>query len=241
MAEQETVDFLNFFFGVGLTILWTTIVTTAFAILDHMDGLCAGVAAIIAGFFLVLALVQGQFLLAVLASSLIGANIGFLFWNRAPASIFMGDSGALLIGFLISALAIMLRFWNLTPATSWMIPVVVLAVPLFDITLVVYSRIRRGLSPASGGKDHLAHRLTAFGMEKRKAVRIIYLATVLTGLLALLLAHVGIRTAILLFTGLVEVAIIAVAKLEEGMTAQAPKVPRVPRSEEPGPKFPNPG
>jgi UDP-GlcNAc:undecaprenyl-phosphate GlcNAc-1-phosphate transferase len=127
----------------------------------------------------------------------------------------MGDSGALLLGFLISALAILLRFWNLTPVTSWMIPVVVLAVPLFDITLVVLSRIRRGLSPASAGKDHLAHRISNRGFGNKKAVRIIYLATFLTGLLALLLTQVGMRVAILLFVGLIEIAIYSIAKLED--------------------------
>jgi UDP-GlcNAc:undecaprenyl-phosphate GlcNAc-1-phosphate transferase len=207
-------DALNYFFGVGLTVLWTVVVTTAFAILDHMDGLCAGVAAIAAAFFLVIALIEAQYLLAVLASSLIGACLGFLFWNKAPASIFMGDSGALLLGFLISSLGIMLRFFKLTPSTSWMIPVVVLGVPLFDLSLVVFSRIRRGVSPATSGKDHLSHRLSELGLGNRRAVQLVYLLCVVFGVLALILTQVGIRTAILLLLVVIELGIIAIARLE---------------------------
>jgi len=205
-----------FYCSVALTVLWVVIVTSAFAILDHMDGLCAGVSAIAAAFFLLFALREGQPLMAIMAAALLGATLGFLGWNFKPASIFMGDSGALLIGFLISALGILLKFSDLTTYTSWMIPPLVLGIPLFDAALVVVSRYRRGLIPSmSPGKDHLAHRLGAMGLGERGAVLVVYAITTLFGLFALLFTRLGIGFAYSLAVFLLACLFIALWKLEE--------------------------
>ena len=96
-----------------------------------------------------------------------GACVGFVRYNFNPARIFMGDTGSLFIGFILAALAIKLRFLGNTYAVTWMVPVVVLLLPIFDTTVVVVSRLRRGLNPlTTPGKDHVSHRLVALGLRK---------------------------------------------------------------------------
>src|SRR4029078_780132 len=124
-----------------------------------MNGLAGGVAAIAAAHFLLLAALNGQYLVGVLSAALLGACIGFWRYTFNPASIFMGDTGALFIGFVLAAVAIKLRFTN-TYVVTWMVPPVVLLLPLFDTTLVFVSRLRRGLNPLTTPvKEHLSHRI----------------------------------------------------------------------------------
>jgi UDP-GlcNAc:undecaprenyl-phosphate GlcNAc-1-phosphate transferase len=184
MWSQDS--YISFILSLTLTILWVVTITSAFAILDHMDGLCAGIAAIASLGFLVLAVLEGLVLVGVLAAAMLGANLGFLRWNLRSASIFLGDTGALFIGFMISAMAILLRFSEVPVRTSWMIPLLVLWVPLFDTTLVFISRLRRRLSPAgSPGKDHVAHRLSNFGLGNFGAVLSLYGLAVFFGSLGI--------------------------------------------------------
>jgi len=168
----------------ALTLLWVVGITAAFSILDHMDGLCAGVAAIAAGFFTLFATLGGQVLVSTLSAAVLGAALGFLRWNFNPAKIFMGDGGAMLLGFLLATLGIKLRQPAPTPVISWLVPVLVLGVPIFDTALVGVSRSRRGLVPfASPGKDHAAHRLANLGLGHRGATLTLYaLGTILGGL-----------------------------------------------------------
>ena len=171
-----------------LTILWVVGITASFSILDHMDGLCAGIAAIAAGFFLILAKTSGQVLVATLAAATLGAALGFLRWNFEPAKIFMGDGGAMFLGFLMATLGLKLRLPTNASSPDWLIPVLVLGAPIFDTTLVSISRARRGLLPfASPGKDHAAHRLANLGLGQRGAVLALYGMGFVFGALALLL------------------------------------------------------
>ena len=160
----------------ALTLLWVVALTNAANLLDNMDGALAGVTLVAATAIALLAQGSGQLLVAPLAAALAGACLGFLAFNRSPASIFMGDAGSLFLGFLLAALGIKLRFPGQSPSASWMVPVLVLGVPLFDTLLVVVSRLRRGLNPLKhGGKDHLAHRLVARGASPREAVQALWL------------------------------------------------------------------
>lgn len=172
------------------TLLWVVGITNALNLMDNMDGLAAGVAAIAAGFFLLLAAGSGQYLVGALAAALLGACIGFLFYNLNPARIFMGDSGSLFIGFMLAAVGIKLRFPQNVTAVTWMIPVLVLGLPIFDTGLVIISRLRRGVNPlTTPGKDHLSHRLVARGMTHREAVLTLYLAGGLLGALAMFIVN----------------------------------------------------
>jgi UDP-GlcNAc:undecaprenyl-phosphate/decaprenyl-phosphate GlcNAc-1-phosphate transferase len=179
---------------IGLTLLWVVGVTAAFSILDHMDGLCAGIAAIAATFFVIVAGKNGQFLVLTLAAASLGAALGFLFWNFAPAKIFMGDAGAMLLGFLMATLGLKIRPDMTSSSANWLPAVLILGVPIFDTTLIVISRARRGLLPfSSPGKDHTAHRLSNLGFGQKRAVLLLYGLGGVCGLLGLLVAYLPSR------------------------------------------------
>ena len=174
----------------GLTFFWVVGITAAFSILDHMDGLVSGVAAIASFFFVWLAIRDGQVHVATLGAAVLGASLGFLRWNFKPAKIFMGDGGAMFLGFMLATLALKLRLAPTSATFALMIPILILAVPIFDTTLVSISRSRRGLLPfAAPGKDHTAHRLAKFHLGQRGAVLVIYGFGILFGGLALLLSR----------------------------------------------------
>jgi UDP-GlcNAc:undecaprenyl-phosphate GlcNAc-1-phosphate transferase len=199
----------------ALTIFWVVGITAAFSILDHMDGLCAGIAAIAAAFFALLAIQSGQFLVSTLAAAVLGAALGFLRWNFRPAKIFMGDGGALFLGFLMAALGLKLRLTTPTPLASWLAPVLILGVPIFDTTLISISRARRGLLPfASPGKDHAAHRLANLGLGHRGAVLTLYSAGLAFGLSAWLIIRLPERAVLSLAVAVVLVMLVALAALE---------------------------
>jgi UDP-GlcNAc:undecaprenyl-phosphate GlcNAc-1-phosphate transferase len=170
----------------AVTLLWLVGITNAFNLLDNMDGLSGGIAAIAAAFFVLMSTFSGQYLVGALAAAVLGACVGFLVYNYNPASIFMGDSGSLFLGFLLASVGIKLRFPDNVTFVTWMIPPLVLGVPLFDTTLVVVSRLRRGLNPlTTPGKDHASHRLVNTGMTQREAVLTLYLVAGALGLIAL--------------------------------------------------------
>jgi UDP-GlcNAc:undecaprenyl-phosphate GlcNAc-1-phosphate transferase len=177
-----------------LTVLWITAVTNAFNFLDNMDGLSAGVACVCATCFLVAALSIQQWFVAASLALLIGALLGFLCFNFAPASIFMGDSGSLVIGFILGVLTIRTQYLPRGQdfGAGWyavFVPVIVLAVPLYDLIVVSLIRIGRGVSPFKGDTNHFSHRLVARGMSKRTAVLCLYLISAATGLGAIILPH----------------------------------------------------
>jgi UDP-GlcNAc:undecaprenyl-phosphate/decaprenyl-phosphate GlcNAc-1-phosphate transferase len=175
-----------------LTVLFVVGITASFSILDHMDGLCAGVAAVASIFFALLAYLNGQTLVTTLAAAVLGAATGFLRWNFKPAKIFMGDGGAMFLGFLMATLALKLRLDQANPISAWLAPLLILGVTIFDTTLVTISRSRRGLVPfATPGKDHAAHRLANLGLGHRGAVIMMYFLGLLTGGAAVLVSYLG--------------------------------------------------
>lgn len=181
--------------SIVVTVFWITAVTNAFNFLDNMDGLSAGVAAVCSiAFFVTTVSIQQWFVAATLAL-LIGSLLGFLFWNFPPARIFMGDSGSLLIGLVLGVLTVRTQY--LTPghdfARGWyavFAPVIVLALPLYDLVVVSIIRLSRGRSPFVGDTNHFSHRLVARGMSRRTAVLCLYLVTAATSVAAILLPHV---------------------------------------------------
>src|ERR1700686_3168888 len=165
-----------------LTVVWVVGITASFSILDHMDGLCAGIAAVASVSFAIIAYLNGQTFVATLAAAILGAATGFLRWNFKPAKIFMGDGGAMFLGFLMATLALKLRLENAAPPAAWVVPVLSLGVTIFDTTLVTISRARRGLLPfATPGKDHAAHRLSNLGLGHRGSVLSLYLLGAFSG------------------------------------------------------------
>lgn len=205
----------GYWLDAALTILWVVGITASFSILDHMDGLCAGVAAMASIFFAMLAYLNGQTIVTTLAAATLGAAAGFLRWNFKPAKIFMGDGGAMLLGFLMATLALKLRMEHTTNLASWMAPVLILSATIFDTTLVTISRSRRGLLPfATPGKDHSAHRLANLGLGQRGAVLVIYLAGAICGGAGVLVTYLSTTRAAIVGALVLLATLVAVAGLE---------------------------
>jgi len=198
--------FNNLLLDIPLTLFWYVGIINAINFMDNMDGLAAGVSAIASFFIFLLAASQGQELVSSLAAALCGALVGFLIYNFNPATTFMGDMGSLVIGFLLAVLGVKLRFMMQTPLASWMIPVMVLALPIFDTTLVVFTRLREGRSPMQAGKDHTSHRLVAMGLHPRTAVLSVYGACILFGVSALFISASPLWAARLIGGGLVVIS-----------------------------------
>jgi UDP-GlcNAc:undecaprenyl-phosphate/decaprenyl-phosphate GlcNAc-1-phosphate transferase len=176
----------------ALTVLWVVGITASFSILDHMDGLCAGVAAMASAFFAMLAYLSGQTLVTILAAAILGAATGFLRWNFRPAKIFMGDGGAMFLGFMMATLGLKLRVEHASHIAAWLAPLLILGATIFDTTLVTISRSRRGLLPfATPGKDHAAHRLANLGLGHRGAVLGMYLLGGFSGAVGVLVSYLS--------------------------------------------------
>jgi len=153
----------------AVTIFWIVGICNSINFFDNLDGAASGAVAIAALGVFFIAFDRGQELVSALSIVTAGATIGFLMWNKSPAKIYMGDAGALFLGVIISVATIRLNP-GITP--TWMsltIPVILLAVPLLDTCVAVFSRLARGLSPLTGGKDHLSHRLVRAGLSRRVA------------------------------------------------------------------------
>ncbi len=204
-----------------LTLVWVVGLTNAFNLLDNMDGLCAGIA-IIAGVALLIDLLPGAagtqiFAEATYLAILLGATGGFLVYNRYPAAIFMGDSGALLLGFSFAAITVSIG--RQAPGRSDILsivaaPVLVLLIPIFDTTLVTLSRWRSGRRASQGGLDHSSHRLVAIGLSERRAVMLLWLLAAIGGVLGVVFSYFGQRwtswsvlAAILFLLGMVVFAV----------------------------------
>ena len=176
------------------TVFWVVGITASFSILDHMDGLCAGIAAVAAALFHSFRQPERPDLVRTLGAAALGAALGFLRWNFNPAKIFMGDGGAMFLGFLMAALGLKIRPEGSHFPATWLVPVLILGVPIFDTTLVSISRARRGLLPfTSPGKDHTAHRLSNLGLGHRGAVLVLYCLALAFGGLGVLAPYLSPR------------------------------------------------
>ena len=205
----------GYWLDAGLTIVWVVGITASFSILDHMDGLCAGVAAMASVFFAMAAYLNGQTIVTTLAAATLGAAAGFLRWNFKPAKIFMGDGGAMFLGFLMATLALKLRFEHTSNLAGWLAPLLILSATIFDTTLVTISRSRRGLLPfATPGKDHSAHRLANLGLGQRGAVLTMYLVGAVCGGAGILMTYLSNGKAALLGVAVLLAMLAAIAWLE---------------------------
>ena len=249
--DVRALTFLDGLLGMGrwpsvaVTVLWVGAITNAFNFLDNMDGLSAGVAAVSTVAFLAAALSIGQWFVAATLALLLGALLGFLCFNFAPASIFMGDSGSLVIGLILGILTVRTRF--LLPGadfgTGWyavFTPLIVLAVPLYDLIVVSAIRISRGKSPFVGDTNHFSHRLVARGMSKRTAVLCIYLVTAATAIAAIILPHAQSTFVALLVFAQTLLILGVVALLEQHPLPRAEAAPATTRAVDPAPTIPGP-
>jgi UDP-GlcNAc:undecaprenyl-phosphate GlcNAc-1-phosphate transferase len=175
---------------ISITVVWIVGICNSINFFDNLDGGAAGTAAISAIFLTYLAINNGQSFIAALAIVVAGATLGFLIWNRTPARIYMGDAGALFLGILLAILTIRLNPDTQTILASFATPILLLAVPILDTCVAVFSRLRRRVSPFQGGKDHLSHRLVRAGLSRKMAAASLWTFSALFGLLAVILTAV---------------------------------------------------
>lgn len=201
----------------AISLLWIVVVTNAMNFLDNMDGLAAGVGLVAGGLYLAATLIGGQWFVAALAALLCGALLGFLIFNLPPARLYLGDGGSLVVGLMLAVISVRTTYVELgvgvggadgadglTPAASgaarqlpgaaWygaLMPVLVLAVPLYDFTSVTLIRLFNGQSPFRGDHNHFSHRLLRRGLGKRQALAVILLATLATGLGGVMLGRLA--------------------------------------------------
>jgi UDP-GlcNAc:undecaprenyl-phosphate/decaprenyl-phosphate GlcNAc-1-phosphate transferase len=196
-----TVEVRAGLFGVplldlALTVIWVVGVTNAINMLDNMDGLSSGVAAISALTFFAIAAGEGDFLVAAFSLAVVGGALGFLRWNFPPAKIFLGDSGTLLLGFLVAAIGLKLDLVGENGFIRSAVPILVLAVPILDTTLVVLARTRENRAVYQGGTDHSSHRLASLGLSARRIALTTYAVHAACCLVALWLLSAGFPTAL---------------------------------------------
>ena len=209
LAALVTVSFgvrLELFIPIPLvtwvvTIFWIVLIMNAFNFMDNMDGLCAGVALIATLIFFFVVFPLHQNLTAAILLVMAGVLFGFLIFNFNPARIFMGDAGAMFVGFEIASLTVVGTFYMVDHMSPWGLftPLLILGVPIFDTISVIYLRWKAGLPIYVGDNRHFSHRLVHLGMSKRDAVIFIYLVSFAVGLGATLLRYLGLIGAITLF------------------------------------------
>jgi UDP-GlcNAc:undecaprenyl-phosphate GlcNAc-1-phosphate transferase len=156
---------------------------------DNLDGGASGTVAIASIALACLAITGDQYLIAALATVTAGATLGFLVWNKSPAKIYMGDAGALFLGVLIATLTIRLHPSSNTSISSFLVPILLLAIPILDTSIAVLSRLKRGLSPFQGGQDHLSHRLIRAGLTRKQSAISLWALSGIFAVFALILSH----------------------------------------------------
>ena len=207
--DMRVFEFLTFFGPAGiaacliLSTLWLVAITNAMNMLDNMDGLAAGVGAIVAVLYLAATLIGGQWVVAATCALLAGSLGGFLVFNFPPARLFMGDAGSLVLGLLLAVISVRTTYINMPtpqPPSVWyaaLMPLVILAVPLYDLASVTLIRLSAGRSPFAADHNHLSHRLVRMGLSRRAAVLVIWLTTAATGIGGIMLSTLAPWQAIL--------------------------------------------
>lgn len=177
----------NRFLDSAITIFWIVGVCNSINFFDNLDGGASGTVAIVTIFLFYIAYDRHQILVSALAIVTAGATAGFLIWNRSPAKIYMGDAGALFLGIILSVLTIRLNPAIVPRSKSLAIPLFLLAVPILDTTVAVFSRLARHMSPFEGGRDHLSHRLIRMGVHRRIAAFALWALAGVYGLVAVVI------------------------------------------------------
>jgi UDP-GlcNAc:undecaprenyl-phosphate/decaprenyl-phosphate GlcNAc-1-phosphate transferase len=207
---------INVYLDWILTVFWVVGITNAFNFVDSMDGLAVGLGGMAAAFFMLVTLDAQQPVLSLHSALIVGACIGLYYFNSPPALLFLGDSGAQTLGFVLAVLAIAYSPQGANQSSSWFVPIILLGVPIFDAFLVVVSRLRRGKPVYFAARDHTYHRLLNLGFESTRAVLVMQVVGLALGCLAFVILTQPPLIANLVFVGVLIVGIAALTYLEHG-------------------------
>lgn len=184
LVDSQIVNFL-------ISLFWLVGITNAYNFTDSMDGLAVGLSALGAACLMLVTLQSGQYQLTIMSTILLGSTIGAYFFNAPPARYFLGDSGAQFLGFFLAAIALEYAPVGYTRLTSWFVPILLFAVPIFDTVLVVFSRLRRGLPIYRASLDHTYHRLVRLGVSTNRAILTMHMAALLIDCAAFILLNLN--------------------------------------------------
>ena len=194
--------------SIPVTILWIVAITNAVNLIDGLDGLANGVSAISATTMLVIAILVSEGQVAVVMAALVGACVGFMPYNMNPAKMFMGDTGATFLGYILATMSIQGLF-KYYAVISFVVPFLILGLPIFDTAFAFIRRIANGQSPMHADRSHIHHRLIDMGLNQKQAVATLYVISAILGLSAVVLTTGGEQKAMLLFAALCIVAVVA--------------------------------
>jgi UDP-GlcNAc:undecaprenyl-phosphate/decaprenyl-phosphate GlcNAc-1-phosphate transferase len=194
---QFDLDLLSY----PVTILWILAITNSINLIDGLDGLAAGVSAIVISTIAILAGLNGNILIFTLSLIVLGSTLGFLFYNFNPARIFMGDTGALFLGYSIAVLSLLGLYKSVT-LFSFVVPIIILGVPIFDTTFAIIRRLANGMPISAPDKGHLHHRLLGLGFSHRFTVIVIYLLSIIFSIAAVLFSTTTLWGALAITFGL---------------------------------------
>lgn len=179
-----------------ITIVWFTVIINAMNFIDNMDGLSGGIAVIAGSLLLVAAMLNAQWFVGAILALLVGSTLGFLVFNFPPAKVFMGDGGSLILGLLLAFLTVRTTYIPISasgsPDGAWyavLVPIVILAIPLYDFVSVTLIRISQGKSPFVGDLQHFSHRMRDRGLGARSTILVIYALTLASGISGLLISR----------------------------------------------------
>ncbi len=219
--------------AVPVTVIWIVGITNSVNLIDGLDGLAVGVSTIASTTMFVVALLVSEGNVAVILAALMGACLGFMPYNLNPAKIFMGDAGSLLLGYVLSTVSVvgMFKFYAIV---TFVVPILALALPLFDTLCAIIRRLLRGQSPMHPDRGHLHHRLIDMGLSQKQAVAVLYSISAVLGLCAVVLATSGtVRICLLVVAVLAAVAVgIFIKRTFKGHKYRPPVDPSCPGEEE---------
>ena len=229
-------------FAIPLTVIWIVGVTNSVNLIDGLDGLANGVSIICALTMLIISLLVSETAVAIIMAALVGACIGFMPYNANPAKMFMGDTGATFLGYILATMSIQGLFKTYT-IISFLVPFLILGLPIFDTASAMLRRIARGQSPMHADRSHVHHRLIDMGLNQKQAVAILYVISSILGLSAVVLTTSGAVKALLTLLALGAVGLIAarvVFPKEMGGNRSAEAADKQPAEEENPADIPSP-
>ena len=211
----HTESELDFWLNILFTIFWITTLTNAFNFIDSIDGLAIGLSGLSIVFFLFISIISGQVIILNFCSILLGACIGLYFFNAHPARLFLGDSGAQLLGFVLGSIAIIFDPNTGNQSSTWFVPVLFFYVPLFDLVLVIVSRLRRKKNIYQASRDHTFHRLEQMGFPIQHAVLLMHGVSLAMSMIGYLCLNLNSTYANLIFILTLLFGILSLIRLDK--------------------------